>query len=110
MFSQTLGWRQRTATGGPAHDPDAPARIFPTKAIRIISLAPTLDGSDEEPSLWVPEPDSSARERAQTGLLQLVSMLGDDLGDDEDELGALAADFNAGNEDEEEEFVDRGYV
>lgn len=43
----------------------------------------------------------SAADQAQTGLLQLVSMLGDELDDDEDDIGAMGVDFQ-----EEDEWED----
>ena len=99
--TQTLGWRQQRIPALAAHHGaqmhDGPARIFPTKAIRVISFAPDLD-HEEQPELWEPETEMSASDRAQTGLLQLVSMLGDELNDDDDEVGAMAADFESDTE------------
>ena len=43
----------------------------------------------------------SAADQAQTGLLQLVSMLGDELDDDDDDIGAMGVDFQ-----EEDEWED----
>ncbi|KAI7366079.1 hypothetical protein KC331_g6286 [Hortaea werneckii] len=104
----TLGWRQRTpalAAHHGAQHRDGPARIFPTKAIRAICLAPDLDGEEPKPELWQPEPEMSAADQAQTGLLQLVSMLGDELDDDDDDIGAMGVDFQ--EEDEWEDESDR---
>ncbi|KAK5128747.1 hypothetical protein LTR85_000080 [Meristemomyces frigidus] len=77
----TLGSRRRFAT---EEQREGPTRIFPTKAIRILSLAPNLNESGDQPALWEPQTPASEAERAQAGLLRLVSMLGDELDDDAD--------------------------
>lgn len=83
---QTLGWRQRhpANTEDGEQDQDGPARIFPTKVVRILSLAPSVDGVGEQPALWESQRPADETERTQTGLLQLVSMLGDELDDDDE--------------------------
>ncbi|KAF7594504.1 tRNA pseudouridine synthase 1 [Aspergillus hancockii] len=107
----TLGWRQ-TIPDIPGDIPqqqrEGAARIFPTKAIRIVNLAPDLSNKSSSNSkadkpqestatgegLWDPDqryqpPD--AIWHSQAGLLHLVSMLGEgfigevDEGEEEDE-------------------------
>lgn len=121
---QTLGWRQSqpNAPEAPPQQRNGPARIFPTKAIRIISLAPDLSNnkSDDNTSadtastggfLWDPNhshPPTDEVWRSQAGLLQLISMLRDEFGedeeeeDDDDELGAFHGD-EGGWEDEDDD-------
>ncbi|KAJ5126464.1 hypothetical protein N7448_007243 [Penicillium atrosanguineum] len=99
------------------------ARIFPTKTIRIVSLAPDLskckfttssESEDpEESNLESPNRSDPAVEgiwRSQAGLLQLFSMLGDEFGeqddDDDHELGNFAADLHDDDIDEEWEDLD----
>lgn len=126
MDIQTLGWRQSLSNipGG-----DTPpqrqnvARIFPTKTIRIISLAPDLSGRKFSTINESEDPEDLNREspnrsepaveevwRSQAGLLQLFSMFGDELGgeDDSDDhaLGDFAADLHHDDIDEEWEDVD----
>lgn len=94
---QTLGWRSTNTTV----PPDAPAqlrrpRAFPTKAIRIISLAPDLSdnpadlGDKEEEDQTDDGLENGAtrdRDTLRAGILQLVSLLGEG-SDDEDNLDA----------------------
>lgn len=86
-----------------------PARIFPTKAIRILSLAPDI-GSSESAAVCLgrncesESPTPKARSgpgqltdqmwQSQAALLQLVSLLGDEPGEWEDQEAA------EGDEDE----------
>ncbi|KAG2411726.1 hypothetical protein HFD88_009282 [Aspergillus terreus] len=112
----TLGWRQ-PLPGGPQQQ-DGPARIFPTKAIRIVSLAPdfsnkTASDSNDESGLWTSEQPRPAADHMQAGLLRLVSMLGEQFGEEEeeeeeeendDELEAMVADLR--DEDVEGEIED----
>ncbi|KAJ6016311.1 hypothetical protein N7540_010902 [Penicillium herquei] len=129
----TLGWRQtlNDIPGDLAQQQhDNPARIFPTKAIRIVSLAPNLGGnlssrsntttpehpgvtSDDSTDPTRPLPDDAWR--SQAGLLALISMLQDDVEDDEigdiliDDLQGADIpdpeweDIEDGDEDEDEE-------
>ncbi|CAG7920528.1 unnamed protein product [Penicillium olsonii] len=114
----TLGWRDSNAPRG--HPPQVgtnPPRVFPTKAIRIVSLAPDLStksgsastkGAPEDPEVEddlrrsLPGEDSW---RTQAGLLQLLSMLGDQAGLDESDLEGdewESVDEHDDYEDEEE--------
>ncbi|KAL4925294.1 F-box protein [Aspergillus undulatus] len=92
----TLGRRQppsnRPGEGNDAHHA-GPARIFPTKTIRMLSMAP--DGpavrAGEEPTptggLWDADPNSPPTDeivRSQA-LLHLLSMLRDEYSEEEDE-------------------------
>ncbi|KAL4889222.1 hypothetical protein BDV59DRAFT_195892 [Aspergillus ambiguus] len=82
----TLGWRQPNPNG--PRD-DGPARIFPTKAIRIISLAPNFtkksSSTSGEEDVWHSDPYRPRADDMQAGLLRLVSMLGEQFGEEEDE-------------------------
>ncbi|KAJ5146667.1 hypothetical protein N7526_000019 [Penicillium atrosanguineum] len=122
----TLGWRQSLSNipgGAPPPQRQNVARIFPTKTIRIVSLAPDLskckfttssESEDpEESNLESPNRSDPAVEgiwRSQAGLLQLFSMLGDEFGeqddDDDHELGNFAADLHDDDIDEEWEDLD----
>ncbi|CAG8928365.1 unnamed protein product [Penicillium salamii] len=106
----TLGWRDSNAPGGqPPQQGVNPPRVFPTKAIRIVSLAPDLSNksgpTSTKPSTEeVDVEDDSGRTipgedawRTQAGLLQLLSMLGDQAGFEETDL-----------EEDEWESVDEG--
>ncbi|KAJ5788243.1 hypothetical protein N7457_003233 [Penicillium paradoxum] len=104
----TLGWRDSNSAGGvlPPHGGGIP-RVFPTKVIRIVSLAPNLSdeasGSDdttgEGQASSGPNLPTEDTWRTQAGLLQLLSMLGDDAdvdqSDGEDEWESM-------NEDEDD--------
>ncbi|KAA8647987.1 hypothetical protein EYZ11_004218 [Aspergillus tanneri] len=104
----TLGWRPT-----PQEQHNARARIFPTKTIRIVSLAPDLsveaeharespvadEGLDHQGSQRQP---AGGIWRSQLGMLQLVSMLGNEFQDVDDELGLETDD-----EDDDEEWVDQ---
>lgn len=109
--------------GVPPPQHDNPARIFTTKAIRVVSLAPGLSSDQSGSCLETPEsvrsPVSDAPDadqpgpqtdevwRSQAGLLQLVSMLRDDFGAEEnDELWAMATDFHDNDEEWEDEEED----
>ncbi|KAJ5690893.1 hypothetical protein N7462_005285 [Penicillium macrosclerotiorum] len=104
----TLGWRQSLSDipgdTTPLRFPN-PERIFPTKTIRVLSLAPnhsksqfpatSLDDltrhrtpSSRETSHGLPEDYQSTEEmwHSEASLLQLVDLLGDDLAAQEDEL------------------------
>ncbi|GKZ68534.1 hypothetical protein AnigIFM60653_003468 [Aspergillus niger] len=111
----TLGFRQHNSDVPDDEQDEGPARIFPTKAIRIVSLAPDLSDGKSVPiddqqatgdGLWSSEPRQRRAEdtwRSQAGLLQLVSLLGDELDDeDEAEMEALAME----NEEEWEDLDD----
>ena len=75
---------------------------------RETSRAPGEEPSDANP----PAPPADEIWRSQAGLLQLVSMLRDEFGDEEnDELWAMATDFHDGDgewedEDEDEDEAD----
>ncbi|KAK4545334.1 hypothetical protein LTR36_003514 [Oleoguttula mirabilis] len=85
---RTLGCRRRIAAEQGQQHGDDPARIFPVVAIRILSFAPDLDGTPEQPALWEAQAPASEVGRAQTGLPQL---------DDEDEdFGLEVADSGPG--------------
>ena len=62
---------------------DAPGRIFRTKAIRVLSLAPSLDNSDSK--IVDEEVDAKEAQRPQNVLQALWMMFNDDDDDDEDE-------------------------
>lgn len=112
---QTLGWRQSLSDiPGDAPPPphENPARIFPTKTIRIITLAPDLNSSKSSSAASEggsePNPDQPPAEeiwRSHAPLLQLVSMLenefeGED-GDEED-LGTVVNSLHDGDGDDDE--------
>ncbi|KAF2769138.1 hypothetical protein EJ03DRAFT_312926 [Teratosphaeria nubilosa] len=89
----TLGWRQRNRS--PNANPEeeiGPARIFPTKTIRVLSLAPDLTGTGSgtpSPVLWEPNRvawEQRETETAQQGILRLVAMLGNQLEEEEDAM------------------------
>ncbi|KAJ5110397.1 hypothetical protein N7532_000932 [Penicillium argentinense] len=118
----TLGWRQSLPNlpGGVQHN-DNPARIFPTKAIRVVSLAPDLPGVTSKSNSDTPssttadglfDPESQDRPpadeiwRSQAGLLQLLSMLGDEFGEEEDDDELQAVVTGLGDGDAEWEDVD----
>lgn len=76
-----------------------PPRVFPTKAIRIVSLAPALSEKSASAASNIPSADDVDGQnasgqtlpgedawRTQAGLLQLLSMLGDQAGFDETDL------------------------
>ncbi|GLI81065.1 hypothetical protein PoHVEF18_009434 [Penicillium ochrochloron] len=97
----TLGWRQ-SISNIPGSDSiprrQNPARIFPTKAIRIVSLAPDISSSKSGRDLEFDSPIPKARSgpgqptdqmwQSQAALLQLVSLLSDDPGEWEDNEAA----------------------
>ena len=62
---------------------DAPGRIFRTKAIRVLSLAPSLDNSDSK--IVDEEVDAKEAQRPQNVLQALWMMFNDDDDEDEDE-------------------------
>lgn len=110
---------------GDLHPPlQGAARIFPTKAIRIVSLAPDLSSDKpieaeaaELPPPQEPDPQSEEHWRSQAALLQLVTMLGDDFGEeedseedhDEDHLGVFPdADDNDDDSDDGDEDHEQG--
>ncbi|KAJ6151505.1 hypothetical protein N7470_007102 [Penicillium chermesinum] len=120
----TLGWRQ-SLSNIPGDLPagqrqnDNPARIFPTKAIRIVSLAPDLSRKPSPSSSTTNTREQSAPTdddfldpthplgdeawRSQAALLELVSMLQDDFDDVDDEGdGAVVAGLQAAEESEDE--------
>ncbi|KAL1297527.1 hypothetical protein AAFC00_006099 [Neodothiora populina] len=93
-----------TTLGRVPQNPEAPRnvpvgmhrpRAFPTKAIRVISLAPDLQGNDlllqdtddwQAASAGRPECNTSdERSALQAGILQLVSLLGNDSDEDDEE-------------------------
>ncbi|KAJ5977617.1 hypothetical protein N7501_000959 [Penicillium viridicatum] len=115
----TLGWRDSNVPRGapPPQGRDLP-RVFPTKVIRILSLAPDLSKESSSASggtnstldngvLGGPGPNlpSEDASRTQAGLLQLLSMLGEEAdfeqSDSEDEWESMDED-NDEDEDEEE--------
>lgn len=121
-----LGWRQpltHVAGGMPPHRPEGDARIFPTKAIRIVSLAPDLaDKPAAIPGAGTPqEPTSCFRDlsdldlhqppqvdefmRSQALLLQLLSMLGgefEEAHDDNNDLGVMGGMATGDGDDDGE--------
>lgn len=122
-MTQTLGWRQPLVNlpGGNAPRHDNAARIFPTKAIRIVNLAPDLSNKSDSPS-DADQAQSQTREgggpnhppadeiwRSQAGLLQLINMLGGEFGEleeedeGEDELEALFPDAQGESDEWEDE-------
>ncbi|KAK1142980.1 hypothetical protein N8T08_007221 [Aspergillus melleus] len=128
----TLGWRQSLPNlpgdVQPQHR-QGRGRIFPTKAIRIVSLAPDLsekpsgatDAGESTPDATQMNDGSFHAERqhppadefwrSQAGLLQLVSMIGGEFGEDEeaddDEEGVIVDhlhdDFIDGEWEDEED-------
>ncbi|PWY79643.1 hypothetical protein BO70DRAFT_316338 [Aspergillus heteromorphus CBS 117.55] len=110
----TLGWRQAQPENVLPHH-ERPARIFPTKVIRIVSLAPTLSlksgsSSDVHVSqdqratgggLWDPgQRNPPPDEISPAGLLQLVSLLGDEFEEEaENDMEVVVTDFHDGEED-----------
>ncbi|PYH96123.1 hypothetical protein BO71DRAFT_321588 [Aspergillus ellipticus CBS 707.79] len=116
----TLGWRQSQTDDEPPQQ-ERPARIFPTKVIRIVSLAPDLSTKSastsnvDEPQdqratgggLWDPgQQNSQPNEISPAGLLQLVSLLGDEFEEEEEEdAEVMITDFH-GDEDGEWEDED----
>ncbi|KAJ5104915.1 hypothetical protein NUU61_002262 [Penicillium alfredii] len=125
----TLGRRQQLPDlpGGPPQHENL-ARIFTTKAIRIIGLAPEFSkdrnvstagaDSSEDPTAVSgglsdptrqPSP-ADALLQSQPGLLQLVAMLGGELGDeDEDELEVMVPGLNDDVDDEWEDEDEDGH-
>ncbi|KAJ5925266.1 hypothetical protein N7454_007905 [Penicillium verhagenii] len=123
----TLGWRQ-TISDIPGQatqqQHENPARIFPTKAIRIVSLSPNISSNPTSPSNTSPErptgignetdthPQPEDLWRSQAGLLELVNMLQDEFEEDDDDpdpalAAALARDpVDAEWEDVDEDFDD----
>jgi hypothetical protein len=114
--TQTLGWRDSTQPGGIPAAPGAnPARVFPTKAIRIVSLAPDLvnkatpishDGADPSASTEGTQspsqnPPGQGTFGTQAGLLQLLSLLRDEVMEEAD-----FEEFAEGELDDEWESVD----
>ncbi|PLN80203.1 hypothetical protein BDW42DRAFT_171410 [Aspergillus taichungensis] len=115
----TLGWRQPLTNlpGGQPPRQDNAARIFPTKAIRIVNLAPELSNKSDSPSDadqaqnqsteggGPQNPPAEEIWRSQAGLLQLINMLGGEFGEleeedeGEDELEALFPDANNADSD-----------
>lgn len=78
---QTLGWRQRVPGTDPAHTDRT--RVFPTKAIRILSLASdiTTSGGEQHPDkekMWSLRLQSARDERAQASLRRIARMLDED--------------------------------
>ncbi|KAJ5924091.1 hypothetical protein N7466_008278 [Penicillium verhagenii] len=121
----TLGWRQ-TISDIPGQatqqQHENPARIFPTKAIRIVSLSPNISSNPTSPSNTSPErPTGIGNEtdthphpddlwRSQAGLLELIHMLRDEFEDDDDEPDpALAAALARDQVDAEWEDVDEDF-
>ncbi|KAF3031093.1 hypothetical protein E8E15_011657 [Penicillium rubens] len=119
----TLGWRDSNVPGGipPPQGRELP-RVFPTKVIRILSLAPNLStksssaSGDTDKSSTAdngslgasgPHLPSADAWRTQAGLLQLLSMLGEevesDQSDGEDEWESMNEDDEEEEEEEEED-------
>ncbi|KAE8393713.1 hypothetical protein BDV23DRAFT_149122 [Aspergillus alliaceus] len=125
----TLGWRQSLpGLPGDLHpgQQDGHARIFPTKAIRIVSLAPDLSnskfasaanvGESQDPTTGdegLSEPNEAhllADEAwdSTPGVTQLVHLLANELDEDDDGLEVMVTDprdgdIDEGWEDEDEE-------
>ncbi|KAE8355279.1 hypothetical protein BDV28DRAFT_51148 [Aspergillus coremiiformis] len=118
----TLGWRQSLPNFPgdiPQQQHEGHSRIFPTKAIRIVSLAPDLstrnsasasnvDRSQNSTAtganLWESDqhhPSVDEIWRSQAGLLQLVNILGNELEEEaENELEVTVTDFHDGDDEE----------
>ncbi|OJJ30168.1 hypothetical protein ASPWEDRAFT_164094 [Aspergillus wentii DTO 134E9] len=104
----TLGWRPSLPAilGDIPPEQQGPARIFPTKAIRIVSLAPILSdkaGSTNDETtqetdggMWNPNQAAEQRLGTHAGLVELISMLGDEFGGDDDDDEIQDVDFNGG--------------
>ncbi|KAF9892258.1 hypothetical protein FE257_002035 [Aspergillus nanangensis] len=123
----TLAWRQPNGPDGIIVD-QGHSRIFPTKSIRIVSLAPSLSNDNDDGTskveapqdsratgggLWDPDQEDAPPEdvlRSRAGLLQLISMLEGEIGaedDDDDEgLEVMLTDFQNGDVDDDWEDVD----
>lgn len=108
MRFQTLGWDSEVQR---ADDQPLPIRrIFPTKAIRVLSFAPaTEDPQSQSQGLWnASDPLSSidARGRSLGQFMDLIAILGGNInGVDGDELvleGDEATEVHLHYEDEEE--------
>ncbi|KAL4899430.1 hypothetical protein BDW74DRAFT_163430 [Aspergillus multicolor] len=121
----TLGRRQQPPNRPGAPDPGddtGPMRIFPTKTIRILSLAP--DGTPapraQGSRLWNPDPEESIphpagreEEVRSQGLIQLLSMLREEYDQDEEEDAIDEHDDGDGdgaNDEEGEGFTDEELV
>lgn len=117
---QTLGWRQPPQDFGDGQPRGGPARIFPTKAIRIVNLAPELSdkkGSsasnadthrDPARTGGFLQPPGDDVWRSQAGLLQLVTMLRDEFGDEDDDEegdgpGVMVTDGDDGEWEDEDD-------
>ncbi|KAJ5758814.1 hypothetical protein N7520_005970 [Penicillium odoratum] len=103
----TLGWRQ-TLSNIPGdvsrQQHESPARIFPTKAVRIISLSPHLASNPASPSSSTPEQSTEGDDephphpddlwRSQAGLLELINMLQDEFDEDDDPPDMFSVEGN----------------
>lgn len=119
---QTLGWRQTLSDipGDAQQQHENPARIFPTKAVRIVSLSPNLASNPASPSNNTPERSAGISDetdpnyshpddlwRSQAGLLDLISMLQDEFEEEDDPPELSLSDLQTGHSiDEEWEDVD----
>ncbi|KAJ5770594.1 uncharacterized protein N7511_002645 [Penicillium nucicola] len=108
-----LGWRN------PSDIPAAPganrARVFPTKAIRIVSLAPDLinkatpSSSTEDTQNPSQDPLGQGTFDTQAGLIQLLSMLREEALNDADFEGSFdgeSEEWESVDENDEEEYDD----
>ncbi|EUC43214.1 hypothetical protein COCMIDRAFT_28289 [Bipolaris oryzae ATCC 44560] len=87
------------ATIGQRQEEDGPGRIFPTKAIRILSLAPSLDNNDHTTT------DSEVQaQRPRNTLMELWMMFNDEPSDGEDTWRSIDGhELDNEWEDEEDE-------
>jgi hypothetical protein len=96
---------QQTLAQRPEED-EYPGRLFPTKAIRIVSLAPDLgngeyDHSDEQLPAFPPNfSPHSEPEPSHNALLQYLALLEEEPSDGDEELEIPDVD------EEEDEWVD----
>jgi hypothetical protein len=82
------------------HEED-PGRLYPTKAIRVVSLAPDLDNSDDQVQESPREPAQQAEVvRSQFALMQYLALLEEEPNDEDGELEVLDA------HDEDDEWED----
>ncbi|KAJ6088707.1 hypothetical protein N7486_009968 [Penicillium sp. IBT 16267x] len=108
----TLGWRQTLSDipGDAQQQHENPARIFPTKAVCIVSLSPNLSSNPTSPSNTTPERSAGTSDetdpnhphpddlwRSQAGLLDLISMLQDEFEEEDDPPDLLLSDLQEGH-------------
>ncbi|CAI7577767.1 unnamed protein product [Penicillium palitans] len=115
----TLVWREPNVPGGaPPPQGRALPRVFPTKVIRVLSLAPNLSnesssasgGTDEVSTsnngvLGGPGPNLPSEDaaRTQAGLLTLLSMLGEEADFEQSDSGDEWESMDEAEDEDEEE-------